>query len=109
MRRSPIPAGCVIVREPRTVGDKIRAMCATDEGIAKILLSLDISLADDGKEFTHLYCDGKNNCITEEDDISCTDEKRTACIIRWLQSPAAPQSSTADDEYKLFSGLIEEE
>ena len=71
-----------------TIADKIRAMLATDEGIAKILMSLDISLAEDGKEFTHLYCDGKNGCITEDDDIICTDEMRTACILRWLQQPA---------------------
>lgn len=72
----------------RTNGDRIRAMVATDEGIAKILLSLDISLAEDGREFTHLYCDGKNGCITEDDNIICTDEMRTACIQRWLQQPA---------------------
>lgn len=74
--------------KPQTNADRIRAMVATDEGIAKILMSLDISLAEDGKEFTHLYCDGKNGCITEDDDIICTDEMRTACIVRWLQQPA---------------------
>lgn len=68
--------------------DRIRAMVATDAGIAKILLALDISFAEDGREFTHLYCDGKNNCITEDDEIICTDEMRTACIMRWLQRPA---------------------
>lgn len=71
-----------------TIADKIRAMVATDEGIAKILLALDISLVEDGREFTHLYCDGKNGCITEDDDIICTDEMRTACIVRWLSQPA---------------------
>lgn len=76
--------------EPKklTIADRIRAMFATDEGIAKILLALDISLAEDGREFTLLYCDGKNNCITEDDGIICTDEMRTACILRWLQQPA---------------------
>ena len=73
---------------PMTIADRIRAMVATDEGIAKILLALDISLVEDGREFTHLYCDGKNNCITEDDDIVCTDEMRTACILRWLQQTA---------------------
>lgn len=74
--------------KPLTNGDRIRSMVATDEGIAKILLSLDIYLAEDGREFTHLYCDGKNGCITEDDNIICTDEMRTACILRWLQQPA---------------------
>lgn len=74
--------------KPLTNADRIRAMVATDEGIAKILLSLDIYLAEDGREFTHLYCDGKNGCITEDDNIICTDEMRTACIQRWLQQPA---------------------
>lgn len=95
---------------PPTIGDRIRAMVATDEGIAKILLGLDISLAEDGREFTHLYCDGKNNCITEDDGIICTNEMRTACILRWLQKPAeqTPPATMAEYE-KQHSGLIEEE
>lgn len=98
------------VRQPTTIGDQIRAMFATDEGIAKILLALDISLVEDGREFTHLYCDGKNNCITEDDNIVCTDEMRTACILRWLQQPAeqAPTATVAEYE-KQHSGLIDEE
>ena len=97
-------------KNPDTNADRIRAMCATDEGIAKIILSLDLSLSEDGKEFTHLYCDGKNNCITEDDSIICTDEMRKSCIIRWLREPAnATTTATMTEEDKLYSGLIEEE
>lgn len=96
--------------KPQTIGDRIRAMCKTDDGIAKILLALDISLVEDGKEFTHLYCDGKNNCIDEDDEITCNAEKRTACILRWLRQPAeqAPPTTMAAEE-KQYSGLIEED
>lgn len=95
--------------DPSTAGDKIRAMFATDEGIADILLGLDISFEDTGREFSLLYCDGKNNCIDEDGNITCTDEMRKACILRWLRQPAEGTHHTISNyEDKQESGLLEE-
>lgn len=95
-------------RKIDTIGDNIRAMFATDEGIAEVLLALDITLADDGKEFTMYYCDGKNNCIDEDGNITCTDEMRKACIVRWLRRPVEGTKPTMTEEMQ-DSGLVEEE
>lgn len=71
-----------------TYADRIRAKISSDEGIADILLALDITLAEEGKEFTRLYCHGDNGCVDENDDITCNDEMRKNCILRWLRQPA---------------------
>ena len=92
-----------------TNAEKIRSVCASVEGIANILLRLDITLVESGDEFTGLYCDGQNNCITEDDDIICTDEMRKSCIERWLRKPAVAAPSIVIDEDKTHSGLIEED
>ena len=97
-------------KAPRTIGDKIRDLVASDEGIAEIMLRLDLSMLEDGREFTHLYCDGKNSCVTEDDSIICTDEKRKICIMSWLKQPAeSVKPIFVDDEDKTHSGLIEED
>lgn len=94
----------------QSIGDKIRAMFATDEGIAKILLGLEISFEDTGREFTLLYCDGKNNCVNENGGITCTDEMRKACILRWLRQPAEETPRPVwPHEDKQESGLLEED
>lgn len=95
-------------RKIDTIGDNIRAMFATDEGIAEVILALDITLADDGKEFTMYYCDGKNNCIDEDGNITCTDEMRKACIVRWFRRPVEGTKPTMTEEMQ-DSGLVEEE
>ena len=92
-----------------TNAGKIQSVCATVEGIANVLLRLDITLAESGDDFTDLYCDGQNNCITEDDDIICTDEKRKSCIERWLRQPAVATPCVVIDEDKIHSGLIEED
>ena len=97
-------------KAPRTIGDKIRDLVASDEGIAEIMLRLDLSMLEDGREFTHLYCDGKNGCITGDDDIFCTDEKRKLCIMSWLEQPVeSAKSIFADDEDKTHFGLNKED
>lgn len=94
----------------RSIADKIRAMFATDEGIADILLGLDITFEDTGKEFPLLYCNGKNNCIDEDRGITCTDEMRKACILRWLRKPAEETRTIVwPCEDKQESGLLEED
>lgn len=108
--RSKVPYIPTELPHTQSIGDKIRAMFATDEGIAKILLGLEISFEDTGREFTLLYCDGKNTCIEENGDITCTDEMRKACILRWLRKPAEetrPIIWPHDD--KEESGLTEDE
>ena len=97
------------IKAYETIGDKIRALLTTDEGIADILLKLDITLEESGDDFTDLYCDGQNNCITEDDDIICTDEMRKSCIERWLRKPAVATPYVVIDEDKIHSGLIEED
>ena len=90
-----------------TNADKIRAMFATDEGIAELFLALDVSRAE---EFTLYYCDGKNNCIDEDGEITCTDEMRKACILRWLRQPAEePRRIVWPYDDKEESGLLEED
>lgn len=97
-------------KAPRTIGNKIRDLVASDEGIAEIMLRLDLSMLEDGREFTHLYCDGKNGCVTEDDSIICTDEKRKICVMSWLKQPAeSVKPIFANDEDKTHSGLIEED
>lgn len=92
--------------DPSTVGDKLRAMFATDEGIADLFLALDVSRAE---EFTLHYCDGENNCIGEDGDITCNDEMRKACILRWLRKPAekTPRIVWPCDD-REESGLLED-
>lgn len=75
------------LKQPMTNADRIRAKISSDEGIADILLALDITLAEDGGDFTRLYCHGDNGCVDENDDITCNDEMRKACILRWLRQP----------------------
>lgn len=100
---------CYGLGDPSTVGDKLRAMFATDEGIAEILLGLEITFEDTGREFPLLYCDGKNNCIDEDGGITCTDEMRKACILRWLHKPAAETPPIVwPHEDKQESGLLED-
>lgn len=89
-----------------TIGDKLRAMFATDEGIAELFLALDVSRAE---EFTMYYCDGKNNCI-DDGEITCNDEMRKACILRWLHKPAEETPRIVwPHEDKDESGLLEED
>lgn len=98
---------CYGLGDPSTVGDKIRAMFATDEGIAELFLALDVSRAE---EFTLHYCDGKNNCIDEAGEITCNDEMRKACILRWLHKPAEKTRTIVwPYEDKEESGLLEED
>lgn len=95
---------------PMTSGDKIRSVFATDEGIAETIMSLDLSTLENGRELAFRYCDGKNNCIDGDGNITCTDEMRRACILRWLRKPAddtLPHSRIFED--KQESGLIEED
>ena len=98
---------CYGLGDPSTVGDKLRAMFATDEGIAELFLALDVSRAE---EFTLYYCDGKNNCIDEDGEITCNDEMRKACILRWLRKPAEQTPRIIlDDGEKTECGLLEED
>lgn len=36
----------------------------------------------------HAYCDGKNNCIDQDGNITCTADMEKSCLMRFLQSPA---------------------
>lgn len=73
--------------QPATNADRIRAM--SDEEFVNMLHSFYLALSDDGYfDFAKLFCDGKAGCITEDGEILCDDERRKACILRWLQRPA---------------------
>lgn len=73
--------------QPATHAAQLRAM--SDEEWANKIHELYLALSD-GRYFDlgKLFCDGKADCITEDGDILCDDERRKACILRWLQSPA---------------------
>lgn len=70
-----------------TRGDQIRAM--SDEELADRLHQLYRIISDDGYyDLGRLFCDGKAECIDEDGEIHCNDERRKACIVRYLQKPA---------------------
>lgn len=41
--------------------------------------------------FEEYICDGQGGCFDENNEPACSDEKRIACIIRWLHSPEGPR------------------
>ena len=70
-----------------THADQIRAM--SDEELADKLHQLYLIFSDEGYyDFGRLFCDGKAGCIDEDGEVHCNDDRRKACIIRWLQQPA---------------------
>lgn len=70
-----------------TNADRIRAM--SDEELADKLHQLYLIFSDEGYyDFGRLFCDGKAGCINEDGEVHCNDDRRKACIIRWLQQPA---------------------
>lgn len=73
--------------KPQTNADRIRAM--SDEEPADKLHQLYLIFSDEGYyDFGRLFCDGKAGCIDEGGEVHCNDDRRKACIIRWLQQPA---------------------
>lgn len=39
-------------------------------------------------DLSDLFCDGKNNCIDKDGNITCTPDMEKACVLRWLRSQA---------------------
>jgi hypothetical protein len=72
--------------KPQTNADCIRAM--SDEELADKLHQLYLIFSDEGYyDFGRLFCDGKAGCIDEDGEVHCNDDRRKACITRWLQQP----------------------
>lgn len=74
---------------PLSNGDLIRRM--TDRELADRILELCGVFWGDKKALTDpslLFCDGKANCVDKDGDITCDDNRRLWCVLRWLGSPA---------------------
>ena len=72
--------------DPKTNADRIRAM--SDEELADKLHQLYLIFSDEGYyDFGRLFCDGKAGCIDEDGEVHCNDDRRKACVIRWLKQP----------------------
>ena len=60
----------------------------------EVLYNLYLHSADfDCGEISLLWCDGKDNCIDKDGEVTCDDERHKACILRWLQSPYTPKEA----------------
>ena len=69
-----------------THADRIRAM--SDDELADKLHQLYLIFSDEGYyDFGRLFCDGKAGCIDEDGEVHCNDDRRKACVIRWLKQP----------------------
>ena len=76
-----------IMDKPMTNADRIRAM--SDEELADNLHQLYLAFSDEGYcDIGKLFCDGKAECIDADGEVHCNEERRKACIMRYLQQPA---------------------
>lgn len=83
-RRSACATGSL---QEQTVADGIRSK--TDEELAATIHGLYSKLAEGTlNDLSDLFCDGKNNCIDKDGNITCTPEMEKACVLRWLRSSA---------------------
>ena len=74
-------------RREQTVADGIRSK--TDAELAAMIHGLYSKLAEGTlNDLSDLFCDGKNNCIDKDGNITCTPEMEKACVLRWLRSLA---------------------
>ena len=80
-------AGATGSLREQTVADSIRSK--TDEELAATIHGLYSKLAEGTlNDLSDLFCDGKNNCVDKDGNITCTPEMEKACVLRWLRSPA---------------------
>ena len=80
-------AGATGSLREQTVADGIRSK--TDEELAAMIHGLYSKLAEGTlNDLSDLFCDGKNNCIDKDGNITCTPEMEKACVLRWLRSLA---------------------
>lgn len=71
----------------KTNADRIRAM--SDEEQAEAFYNLvDKIQTGTMNDLSDLYCDGKNDCIDKDGNVTCTPDMEKACVLRWLRSPA---------------------
>lgn len=83
----------------KTVFEVIKGM--SEEELARLFLP---SI----EAFEEYICDGQGGCYDENDEPTCSDKKRIACIIRWLRSPEGPgklPSLKEGDNNKLRSEI----
>ena len=72
--------------KPMTNADRIRSM--NDEELTDAVHQVYSKLADGSmNDLSDLFCDGKNDCIDKDGNITCTPEMEKACVLRWLRSP----------------------
>ena len=80
-------AGATGSLREQTAADGIRSK--TDEELATMIHDLYSKLAEGTlNDLSDLFCDGKNNCIDKDGNITCTPEMEKACVLRWLRSLA---------------------
>lgn len=80
-------AGATGSLREQTVADSFRSK--TDEELAEAFYNLvDKLQTGTMNDLSDLFCDGKNNCIDSEGNITCTPEMEKACVLRWLRSQA---------------------
>lgn len=71
----------------KTIADSIREM--NDDQLVEALYSLYEKLNDGTlNDLSNLFCDGKNDCIDKDGNVTCTPDMEKACVLRWLRSPA---------------------
>ena len=80
-------AGATGSLREQTVADSVRSK--TDEELAEAIHQVYCKLSDGSMtDLSDLFCDGKNNCIDPEGNITCTPDMEKACVLRWLRSQA---------------------